>query len=231
MRIRTIIGAVQSSPSHFLSLRHFHRYKRVAAASLGHTSTNDIALQISASLESTKFGLISFKCGLPFRVSGTRCKLFRQAILSSIARFLPALEWIPETAQTVPQKRKHKSPHRSGKNSGAGAPNRFPESLPAQKNRPPFSTGAKLPWFSRVARACLAARRRGGRRGGREPQGVAYAVVAYRSAPVIDATAWGAVSSWAAKLFSISRMCTLLWRTRSGVSLSGVVTFALPIAT
>ena len=31
------------------------------------------------------------------------------------------------------------------------------------KKRPPLSTGAKLPWFSRVARALLAALRRGGR--------------------------------------------------------------------
>ncbi len=31
------------------------------------------------------------------------------------------------------------------------------------KKRPPFLTGAKLPWFSRVARAWLAALRRGGR--------------------------------------------------------------------
>jgi hypothetical protein len=35
--------------------------------------------------------------------------------------------------------------------------------VPSKKNRPPFSAGAKLPWFSRVARAWLAALRRGGR--------------------------------------------------------------------
>ncbi len=55
-----------------------------------------------------------------------------------------------------------------------------------------------------------------------------------RSAPVKDATPWGDVESWAAKLFSINRICTLLALTRSGLAFSsppGVSSGALPRAT
>ena len=43
--------------------------------------------------------------------------------------------------------------------------------LQSNKKRPPSLTGAKLPWFSRVTRAFLAAWRRGSRRRGNEPRG------------------------------------------------------------
>ena len=54
-----------------------------------------------------------------------------------------------------------------------------------------------------------------------------------RSAPVEAAALWGDAAAWAAKLFSIRRMCTVLVRTRSGfapVSLESV-TVAFPSAT
>ena len=81
--------------------------------------------------------------------------------------------------------------------------------LSAQKNRPPSLTGAKLPWFSRVARALLAAN--GGVAVGAEKSLRGVATACYgRSAPVEDAIPWGDVVSWAAKLFSINLICTVL---------------------
>src|SRR6266568_7741713 len=81
--------------------------------------------------------------------------------------------------------------------------------LSAQKNRPPSLTGAKLPWFSRVARALLAAN--GGVAVGAERSLRGVATACYgRSAPVEDAIPWGDVESWAAKLFSINLICTVL---------------------
>ena len=47
--------------------------------------------------------------------------------------------------------------------------------LSPDKKRPPFVAGAKLPWFSRVARACLAANGRGAVRAEMSLRGVAAA--------------------------------------------------------
>lgn len=82
--------------------------------------------------------------------------------------------------------------------------------LKTQKNRPPSLTGAKLPWFSRVARALLAAN--GGVAVGAEGslRGVAVQHYWCCSAPVEDAIPWGDVAPWAAKLFSINLICTSL---------------------
>ena len=54
-----------------------------------------------------------------------------------------------------------------------------------------------------------------------------------RSAPVEEATPWGGATSWAAKLFSINRTCTLLVLIRAGLESSSptVVTGTLPRAT
>ncbi len=55
-----------------------------------------------------------------------------------------------------------------------------------------------------------------------------------RSAPDADYMPWGDVESWAAKLFSINRMCTLPARMRAGLALGsapGVSIGALPSAT
>ena len=77
-----------------------------------------------------------------------------------------------------------------------------------QKNRPPSLTGAKLPWFSRVARALLAAN--GGVAVGAEGSLRGVATQHYCcSAPVEDAIPWGDVVPWAAKLFSINLICTV----------------------
>jgi len=100
------------------------------------------------------------------------------------------------------------------------------------KKRPPLSTGAKLPWFSRVARAFLAAIRPGSRGAGKSLRGwlTAYAV----SAPIVDYMPWGDVESGAAKLFSINRMCTVPLRMRAGLALAsalGSTTGELPRAT
>ena len=77
----------------------------------------------------------------------------------------------------------------------------------AQKKRPPSLTGAKLPWFSRVARALLAAN--GGVAVGAEGSLRGVATQHYCcSAPVEDAIPWGDVVPWAAKLFSINLICT-----------------------
>ena len=80
----------------------------------------------------------------------------------------------------------------------------------ADKNRPPSLTGAKLPWFSRVARAFLAAN--GGVAVGadRSLRGGGCAASYGRSAPLKDAIPWGDVEPWAAKLFSINLICTVL---------------------
>ena len=64
-----------------------------------------------------------------------------------------------------------------------------------------------MPWFSRVARALLAAN--GGVAVGAEKSLRGVATACYgRSAPVEDAIPWGDVESWAAKLFSINLICT-----------------------
>src|ERR1700722_17073248 len=81
--------------------------------------------------------------------------------------------------------------------------------LYTQKKRPPSLTGAKLPWFSRVARALLAAN--GGVAVGAEGSLRGVATQHYCcTAPVEDAIPWGDVVPWAAKLFSINLMCTVL---------------------
>ena len=82
---------------------------------------------------------------------------------------------------------------------------------PPDKKRPPLLAGAKLPWFSRVARALLAAY--GGVAVGAEGslRGVATQHLYWCcSVPVEDAIPWGDVVPWAAKLFSINLICTTL---------------------
>ena len=66
-----------------------------------------------------------------------------------------------------------------------------------------------MPWFSRVARALLAAN--GGVAGGTEGslRGWLHSYFCC-SVPVEDAIPWGDVVPWAAKLFSINLICTLL---------------------
>jgi hypothetical protein len=86
---------------------------------------------------------------------------------------------------------------------------RLPKYPRQQKKRPPSLTGAKLPWFSRVARALLAAN--GGVAVGAEGSLRGVATQHYCcTAPVEDAIPWGDVVPWAAKLFSINLMCTVL---------------------
>jgi hypothetical protein len=94
--------------------------------------------------------------------------------------------------------------------SRSSLPRAKSKNLPPEKNRPPSLTGAKLPWFSRVARALLAAN--GGVAAGADwsLRGGGYAASYGRSAPVEDAIPWGDVVPWAAKLFSINLICTLL---------------------
>jgi len=78
-----------------------------------------------------------------------------------------------------------------------------------KKNGPRYLTGAKLPWFSRVARALLAAN--GGVAVGADGSLRGVATQHYCcTAPVEDAIPWGDVVPWAAKLFSINLMCTVL---------------------
>ena len=78
-----------------------------------------------------------------------------------------------------------------------------------KKKTAPVLTGAKLPWFSRVARALLAAN--GGVAVGAERSLRGVATQHYCcSAPVEDAIPWGDVEPWAAKLFSINLICTVL---------------------
>jgi|SRR5665213_284819 len=99
------------------------------------------------------------------------------------------------------------------------------------KKTAPVLTGAKLPWFSRFARAWLAASAgwplAHGCLGGRTK--AFYGL----SAPVEGATPWGGAATWAAKLFAINRTCTSLVLTRAGLVsvLSAEATSTLPRAT
>jgi hypothetical protein len=99
------------------------------------------------------------------------------------------------------------------------------------KNRPPSVTGAKLPWFSRVE-SLIGGRAAWGRRCG---CAMGEGLRCYRSAPVKEAAPWGGAAPWAAKLFSINRICTVLVRTRCGLPLSSWLVAsaftALPSAT
>src|ERR1017187_4708193 len=97
------------------------------------------------------------------------------------------------------------------------------------KKTAPVLTGAKLPWFSRFARAWLAASAgwplAHGCLGGRTK--AFYGL----SAPVEEATPWGGAATWAAKLFAINRTCTSLVFTGLVSSSPAEATSTLPRAT
>ena len=93
------------------------------------------------------------------------------------------------------------------------------------KNRPLIFSGASWLWFSLLRRGVLAAWTAGAARADAPLGG---GLRAYgRSAPVEETSLWGNGVSWAAKLFSINRTCTVLLRMRA----SSVEDAALPRAT
>ena len=109
-------------------------------------------------------------------------------------------------------------------------PGRLKILLQMQKNGPRFRRGPSC-------LGSLVLRELGWRPGGRGAVGAELSLrgggcAAYgRSAPVEEATPWGGVDSWAAKLFSINRMCTLLVLTGWVPASPAVATWALPSAT
>jgi hypothetical protein len=108
----------------------------------------------------------------PFKTAP--CRTFSASSKSVPFQNSRAVEAFPSLSRPRRRFSQSNCSSRKGENADPSTPSRLRRtslrmtSLAPDKKRPPFSAGAKLPWFSRVSRACLAARRRGGPPGARK---------------------------------------------------------------